>query len=449
VLRLYRPREHGSVELPHWWLNGEVITQVEAGKETSLPPLHMPLQGGGLGKEEQSGARPRSDRMVAQIGDQYTNYSRNHELTVTPQSQSRASLELNLSGIGSGVASPLVATLGNVVGRDNRGNLLTQRSARQLVAGPRADGFQWRQQLSLNAPHPEATQLAWLEGDLLAQGTPYPVVAEFPASIPPTGATQTHGGVRCEVDRLTTAPLPPAAGTPASTEYLLRGRVQGLESMKLEGADGNELEPVLIGQSGKAYKPERNSDSHGSGLWEFRTHFVVPEPVVKIRLSLKVWPPLEPVGSFRLVDVPLRKQRFFLPAPPRRADTRPSTAPYFPGAVQLPALFATGGGRLVLPVRIQDRPAPGGILNIGLASLAGEQSGPLRWIEAEVVEGAARIEALKPGTYRVLRVYQVQEDPPVKGPGRWDQAELRVTVSAGKETVARPLRWAPLPIPPR
>jgi hypothetical protein len=44
----------------------------------------------------------------------------------------------------------------------------------------------------------------------------------------------------------------------------------------------------------------------------------------------------------------------------------------------------------------------------------------------------------------VLRVYHVREEPRVKGPGRWEGAELRVRLSAGKETVAGPLRWVPL-----
>lgn len=61
-----------------------------------------------------------------------------------------------------------------------------------------------------------------------------------------------------------------------------------------------------------------------------------------------------------------------------------------------------------------------------------------------MVDGAARIEDLKPGTYRVLRVYRVNEEPRVRGGGRWEGAELRVTLSAGKETVAGPLRWVPL-----
>jgi hypothetical protein len=110
----------------------------------------------------------------------------------------------------------------------------------------------------------------------------------------------------------------------------------------------------------------------------------------------------------------------------------------------VPAFAAEGGARLALPVRIQDRPASGGLLSIGLASLADGSAGPVRWTDAEVVDGAARIEDLKPGAYRLLRVYRVREDPTVKGPGRWEGEELRVTVSAGKETTAAPLRWVPL-----
>ncbi|HTE18725.1 MAG TPA: hypothetical protein VK689_10140, partial [Armatimonadota bacterium] len=224
ILRLYRPREHGSVEMPRWWRNGETVVQVEAGKETQLPPLHMPLQGEPVVATARPEWRPKHDRMAARVVDLYTHYVRSRELSTPPRVESRASLELNLSGTGAGVGSELVATLGNVVGRDDRGNVLTRQSGGKLTAIPQQGGFQWRQQITLNAPHPHATELSWLEGDLLAHGTPYPLEAEFPAAVPREGAARDFGGIRCEVDSLTSALLPAASGAPAGTEYLLRGR---------------------------------------------------------------------------------------------------------------------------------------------------------------------------------------------------------------------------------
>lgn len=443
VLRVYRPREETDVARPHWWYHGEVVARVEAGKETQLLPLEMPTQAAQPPVGERLGLGPRSDRMVAQVEDLFTNFARSRELSIPPRAESRAGLELTLSGTGSDVDPSLVARLGNVVGRDDLGNLVTTRSARDLTTSPRAGGFQWRQQLSLNAPHPKATLLSWLEGDLMAYGKPYPVEVQFPTPVPSAGAVQEQKGVRYEVDSLTSKPLPAVPGEPDGTEYLLRGRVRAAEGARMAVAGDGE-EPVLIGQSGKIYRQEGNDDSRGGGLWEFRTRFVLAEPVVAIRLSLKMWPPFQPVGSFRLTNIALRTQRIFLPAGPRPQEIRRVPVPYYPGAIQIESLFAEGGGRLVLPVRIQNNPAPGGSLSLGIASLSGAKSGPIRWMEAEVVEGAVRIEELKPGTYRVLRVYLAREEPRVKGPGRWEKADLRVTVTAGKETVADPLRWVPV-----
>src|SRR5205823_4494385 len=108
-----------------------------------------------------------------------------------------------------------------------------------------------RQQIWLNAPHPDATKLSWLEGDLMAHAPPHPVEATFPAPVPASGAAQDLDGVRCEIDSLTSAPVPAMPGAAPATEFLLKGRVRGPYSTKLEGMEGGKLEPVLIGRSGQ------------------------------------------------------------------------------------------------------------------------------------------------------------------------------------------------------
>ncbi len=443
VLRLYRPREHGAIELPRWWLNGETVVQVQAGKKAVLPPLDMPLEREPPVVDGRAEWPPRSDRMVARVDNLQTSYTRSQELSTPSRRTNRARLTLDLSGTGTGVESTHVARLGNVLGRDDRGNLFTAQSSTKLSASPRDDGFQWSQQVTLNAPHPDATRISWLEGDLMAHDKHFPLNSEFSIPVPAAGAVQVTNDVRCEVDSLTSQPVPAAPGLPASTEYLLRGRIRGPRTSRLEGVDGGELEALLIGRSGKVHKKEHSYDHRGSGVWEFRTRFVVSEPVVKIRLSLRVWPPLRPVGSFRLTNVPLKPIQNFLKAPDGANATAPGV-PYYPGAVRVPSLNQKDGGRLVLPVRIGNQPARGGLISIGIARTSGPSAGSIRWTDAEVVDGAARIEDLEPGTYRVLRVYRVRETPQVKGPGAWNGADLEVTVNAGKETVARPLQWLPL-----
>ena len=49
-----------------------------------------------------------------------------------------------------------------------------------------------------------------------------------------------------------------------------------------------------------------------------------------------------------------------------------------------------------------------------------------------------RLEDVKAGTYRLLRIFRPAEAPKVAGPGAWQNGEVTVTVVAGKETAVPP-----------
>ncbi|HEU4752364.1 MAG TPA: hypothetical protein VFU47_04575, partial [Armatimonadota bacterium] len=63
--------------------------------------------------------------------------------------------------------------------------------------------------------------------------------------------------------------------------------------------------------------------------------------------------------------------------------------------------------------------------------------------------GAARLEDLKPGVYRVLRLYQPKDAVPLGAGGAWRNDDITVEVTAGKELTLPPLAWsiAPGPVP--
>ena len=108
-----------------------------------------------------------------------------------------------------------------------------------------------------------------------------------------------------------------------------------------------------------------------------------------------------------------------------------------------------GGGALVTGVRVAGRPVSQGNLSMGLAAKEGDGWGPIRWTDADVAtDGTARLDHLKPGTYRVVRVYHAREQLPLPPGGRWQDAEVLVTITAGKEVAVPPLSWVRGNAPP-
>jgi hypothetical protein len=147
---------------------------------------------------------------------------------------------------------------------------------------------------------------------------------------------------------------------------------------------------------------------------------------------------------FRLTDVPLPQAAPLVPrtAPPAAAPEGGAPDPDRP-------YYERGGGTLVSEVRIGEKTASEGTLQVGLATRSGREWGPVRWIEVPVDrEGRARVEDLKPGTYRLLRVYRAGAGASALTGGKWLNAEAVVTVTSGKEVVPPALRWGAGGAPP-
>jgi hypothetical protein len=285
-------------------------------------------------------------------------------------------------------------------------------------------------------PHPEARRLAWLEGDLLAHRKIAPLRAEFPLPL----AAAVHQRVETVDFTLERFAAEPARAErdpddPPGTGYLLKASVLGDHGTRFQQSPTWPGQVVLIGQSGAVYPRERNDDSVGGGSWYVRGRFVVPEPVVKVRFELTARIGMFAAGSFRLTDVPLPRARVFVPgvAPPVELSS----------PTVLRAFYQPGGARLALLVKIGPVSAPDGTLQVGLARQLAVGWSPLRWVDAAVTGGSARLIDLQPGTYRLLRSYRAETPPDVKVAGRWSGSEVRVTLAAGKETEAPPLRWQP------
>jgi hypothetical protein len=159
-----------------------------------------------------------------------------------------------------------------------------------------------------------------------------------------------------------------------------------------------------------------------------------PEPVVALRFSFEYRSRPQFLASFRLENLPL-------PVDP------PLTSAGQPRELSDPTRFAfyrEKGAVLVSPVRLGDQPAPAGLLLLGLQRLGLSSPETVRWIELPIENGEARFPGLAPGKYRVLRRYKPFGNLS-NAPGRWVDAELKITVPGSGTAPLPPLRLVKQP----
>jgi hypothetical protein len=213
-----------------------------------------------------------------------------------------------------------------------------------------------------------------------------------------------------------------------------------------QGAGSWSIQPYLVGTNGKVYTCNRTQSS-GWGDPQFSVNdstFVFP-PTEDAPVKL-VWDLVErsePVKlfSFKLTDIPLPEPNvpgFRKPGGPRTPKPSPATDHPF---------YEKDGGTLLNRVQLGDKPAEGS-LQIGLAARAGADWGPTRWIELDLDEGVARLEGLKPGSYRLQRIFRPKEGETGPQGGTWLSKDLVITAVAGKELAPAPLKWSLQPVAP-
>jgi hypothetical protein len=134
---------------------------------------------------------------------------------------------------------------------------------------------------------------------------------------------------------------------------------------------------------------------------------------------------------------------------PAVRPVRPPAAPPAPKPPPDRPYYQQGGGILLNQVRVADKAAGEGTLSIGLAVKEGDGWSGIRWQNVDVDRtGAAKLEDLKPGTYRLLRVYRPSATP-IPPRGRWQNNEVTIAVTAGKEAALPALQWMPEAPPAR
>ncbi len=365
-------------------------------------------------------------------------------------------MSLNLGGVLGELDASTLAGLDNVTAVDDLGNRI-EWNARSGSYYSSSSGFgaypdEWAHTLSFKSPHPKAGKIAFLEGDLMV----YRKVERQRLEIPLPLAERV---VRKQVGD-TVALFSEFNQTGAANEMAEFGIPELAEAVRVEGpglrvriaapnAEGPWTQPdapTLIGKSGKAYYANsRSSSSSGRGnwrVWDCKYQFsgITEEP------SHLVWETVsrsEPVKQFRirLTDIPL-------PAAPAGAALTGPDAPVDRKPIKLPEpplpdhpFAVRGGGTLLCKIERGGKPVTGGTLSVGLAPVVAGKAGAIRWTDIPVDSmGVATLRMVKPGTYRLYRKFRAAN---ATGPARstgWQNTITTVTLKAGQETTALPLR---------
>ena len=345
-----------------------------------------------------------------------------------PRTTSNTTTMIHVAGDMTRPCAGRIAMVRNVIGQDDRGNLVTAPGGSNITES----GLLWNARFSLSGLHPQARKLEWIEGEVLVFNRVEATVVEIPLPLDEKGTRREIGPVDFELSKI-------VSGDTRVGPRLI-GRVSAPEFSRLHGADGrSRVAPLLEGASGLFYAPvgsrlggERYRP--GAVILDLDLEYpVIDEPVVKVRTNLMV--KAEPVRqlAFRLTDIGIPQAAPFVPARTGKGvDALPPTHPF----------YAAGGGTLVAQVRVDGRPAPAGTCAVGLSMEQAGAVSPVRWVDVSVDSaGATRLGNLRPGRYRVIRIYRPAEA--LGGAGRWRHAETQALVTRGKETRLPELQWVP------
>lgn len=367
-------------------------------------------------------------------------------------------LSLNLGALLGDLDASTLAGFENVTAVDDLGNRI-EWNARNGSYYSSSSGFgaypdEWAHSLSFKAPHPKAGKIAFLEGDLMVYRKVERQRFEVPLPLAERVVRKQFGDTvvlfsefnQAGGDEMEEFGIPDLAQAGRNDGPGLRIRIAAPNT---QGSWRQPDVPVLYGKTGKAYHANTRSNSGGGRgnwrLWDCKYQFtgMTEEP------SHLVWETVarsEPVKLFRirLTDIPL-------PAPAEAAAKAAQGAPVERKPVNLPEpplpehpFAARGGGTLLCKVERGGKLVAGGTLSLGLAPIVGGKAGAIRWTDIPVdSKGTATLRLVKPGTYRMYRKFRAAN---ATGPARssgWQNTITTVTVKAGQETTALPLRPAP------
>lgn len=275
--------------------------------------------------------------------------------------------------------------------------------------------------LPLSLPDLRAARLRAVSGSLQLYRKVEPLRLAFtvPGAGQPLPAPQTHRGLEVKLEKW----------TGEGREYGAVCRVSWPQS-ETEDVVGRGIsrtpQPYLVDVQGRVYRDSRvarveTSEENGRVVQEqtYRFEGVEAGPA---RLVYEVFHRRDPSTSlpFRLSDLPLPN--------PDGSLFKPELRPF----------YADPGGALTFPVQDRGGQPLEGEVAIALSRQQADGWSGWRWLEAATTaQGFVRLENVRPGTYRVQRLFRFEPSKaPVAAPG----PPLTITVQARKDTPLPPLR---------
>ena len=328
-----------------------------------------------------------------------------------------------------------IAGLDNVVARDDRGQILiTDRPAGRLpsLSTPADTPYpdEWTGSVYLSLPHALAERLAWLEADVVGYESVKSHRMEIPLPAKPESSKASVAGMSVELVEF-------RSGGDSTAPHV---RVRVYMPSQAGGVSGDAMPyPSLVGESGRLYPPTRPSaqgGSSGAGIAYTLDCDYPPigEPVQKAVFRIVERGKPTRLARVRVEGVPLPDYR---PLMPRRSNVPlPLPPDHRP-------LYDRAGAALSFPVFIEGEALTDGFLTLGLTPKNTPEPS-IHWLDATIgSDGMVRLDSLKPGTYRVLRVFQPRMDRVLPNKGRWLNAEVEAVLTSGKEARLPTLRWTP------
>ena len=214
----------------------------------SAPGFAIPAGPPGIGLVEKQGVK-------LAVSSATSNYYRNVNFAAGggPQVNGSAQLNLQLAARLRDLDPLKIAGIANVTAKDDTGNVLVSNQRGMISwSGSYGGNFpdEWRGNVSLSNPHPQAKKLTWLEGDLLVYRVVHHVRVEL--ALPPTQKL-----VKKELGGLLIAlsDYRPTGKAPATQDDL------GLPGLQPAGAGppGPSFRLRIVMRAGKSYVDERGN----------------------------------------------------------------------------------------------------------------------------------------------------------------------------------------------
>jgi len=352
--------------------------------------------------------------------------------------------------------SETVAGVANVRARDDQGTLLAQPGAQPYYSGYSGGVYpdEWMGSVNTPAPHPKAKKLQWLEGDLMVFKSVKAFRVEVPVPLKERVVRKEAGDLTLVVSRFRSEkdpddddvveglPEQPAGARGEGVKVRVRVYTpqNGSKVGSRQGGGSWNIQPALLGTSGKLYVPSR-THSTGWGNGQFSVNdstYQFPngaDTAVKLVWDLVERSQPTKLMSFRMVDIPLPD----VTLPPA---ARPGVPVVPAGPEQDHPFYEKGGATLVSKVLLGETAPVQGTVQIGLAAKSGAGWGPIRWMDLDLEIGAAKLEGLKPGSYRLHRKFKPADGEAAPVGGAWANAEVVITAVAGKQLVPPSLTWS-------